>query len=101
MAMLKATTCLYCGAVNPDAEVMTPESGSSPDAPLGSSLGPSPDAPLGSSLKVAAIAPELLLAMDQPCREALTPRSRWIRRFIALGAAVLLIAAFTGSCMQS
>jgi hypothetical protein len=79
MAVLKATTCVYCGATNPDADDIAPAA-------------PSPD---------AAMPPEFLLMMSAASGQGLSRRRLWTRRILALAAAILLVVAFVGACMRA
>ncbi len=74
VALLKSDRCVYCGTA------------------VG---GPSTPA-----LRATKLPAELLIALE-PRASAITSRSMWLRRFIALGGAGLLIALIMGPCMRA
>jgi len=78
MAVLKATTCVYCGATNPEGL---------------------PEAAVGSTDK--AMPPEMFLLMSAPREQGLSRRRIWTRRILALGTTILLMVAFVGACMKT
>lgn len=78
MAVLKATTCVYCGAANPEGL---------------------PEAAAGSIAR--AMPPEMLLMTSAPREQGLSRRRLWTRRILALGTTILLMVAFVGSCMRT
>lgn len=78
MAVLKATTCVYCGARNPDVS------------------------PIDTTDPVEkAMPPEVLLTIAVPREPGLSRRRLWTRRILALGTTVLLMVAFIGACMRT
>jgi len=73
VAMMKSGKCLYCGQ------------------------------PLPGALQVVetrpGLPPELMFAL-QPRTSQITPRTKWIRRAIAMGISSLLVGLFMGPCMN-
>lgn len=74
VAVIKAGRCSYCGAVL--------------------------DLVLATRTPAPTLPPEALIALE-PRGSAASSRTAWIRRMVALGAAVTLVALFTGTCMRS
>ena len=73
VALLKSDRCVYCGATTGSATVAAPAS------------------------KLPA---ELLIALE-PRANAVSTRSIWLRRVLALGGAGLLTALIMGPCMKA
>ncbi|MBI1796527.1 MAG: hypothetical protein HY076_08060 [Candidatus Eisenbacteria bacterium] len=73
LALLKAPTCLYCGARNPHAE---PESGKQ------------------------AIPPALLLALEPKLRPQMSSQAKWWRRMLIFSISSTIVSALVGTCVK-
>jgi hypothetical protein len=74
MAMLKAKTCLYCGAANPDAPLQL--------------------------LEKPALPPELMLGMQPRAKDPMEARVKWFKRTVLFSVVSSVVSAIIGACMK-